>query len=196
MRLTKQIAIGCCLSLAAMALAGCGGRSGPGERQAVEITQEGMEEEGTDRGGRPKEENTGKQGGNVQARGMEFDYKVDPENFSLTLYVDGQTLPAAASFRRSVEMVKTGEEGMIWRYPDEKIRVAVSPADGYLSVEIDAETGQDQSFRWPDISADLYYSPVGEGKRVIAGQEEWNAYLNGRELAVNESLSKPFWATV
>ncbi len=196
MRLTKQITIGCCLSLAAMALAGCGGRSGPGERQAVEITQGGMEGERTDRGGRPEEENTGKQGEGIRARGLDFDYKVDPENFSLTLYVDGQTLPAAASFRRSAEVVKTGEEGMIWRYPDEKIRVAVSPADGYLSVEIDAETGEDQSFRWPDISADLYYIPLGEGKRVIAGQEEWNSYLNGRELAVNESLSMPFWASV
>ncbi len=97
MRLTKQIAIGCCLSLAAMALTGCGGRSGPGERQAVEITQGGTEGERTDRGGRPKEENAGKQGEGVRARGLDFDYKVDPENFSLTLYVDGQALPAAVS---------------------------------------------------------------------------------------------------
>ena len=133
----------------------------------------------------------------ARARGLEFDYEVNPEDFSLTLYVDGQALPAAgASDERRTEQVITGEDGVSWRYPEEKIRVAVKPEEDYLSVEIGAETEEDQAFRWPEISAGLYYIPLGEGKRVASDQEEWKLFLDGQELAVNEALSMPFWASV
>ena len=50
---------------------------------------------------------------------------------------------------------------------------------------------EDQAFRWPEISAGLYYIPLGEGKRVVSDQEEWKLFLDGQELAVNEALSMP-----
>lgn len=111
--------------------------------------------------------------------------------------MDGQALPAAgASDERRTEQVKTEEDGVSWRYPEEKIRVAVKPEEDYLSVQIGAETEEDQAFRWPEISAGLYYIPLGEGKRVVSDQTEWKMFLDGQELAVNEALSMPFWASV
>ena len=87
MRLRKWIIMGACL-LGACALAnvGCGAR-----------------------GTAPVEDRS--QGGAEGALGLEFDYEVNPADFSLTLYVDGQSLPAAgASDERRTEQVKTEEE--------------------------------------------------------------------------------------
>ena len=147
MRLRKWIIMGACL-LGACALAnvGCGAR-----------------------GTAPVEDRS--QGGAEGALGLEFDYEVNPADFSLTLYVDGQALPAVgASDERRTEQVKTEEDGVSWRYPEEKIRVAVKPEEDYLSVQIGAETEEDQAFRWPEISAGLDYIPLGEGKRAWTGR--------------------------
>ena len=80
-----------------------------------------------------------------------------------------------------------------WRYPDEQISVSLSPEKDYLSVEITSENENDNSFTWPVISADTYYFPFGEGKRVPADDPAWFDYLNGQEFQVMEQLSMPFW---
>ena len=66
----------------------------------------------------------------------------------------------------------------------------------YTHLDVYKRQEEDQAFRWPEISAGLYYIPLGEGKRVVSDQEEWKLFLDGQELAVNEALSMPFWASV
>ncbi len=222
MRLRKRIITGLCLFGACVLVnVGCGARGmapvedgsrdGAGSALGVEGGRGTEGPSGTAGGaagqgilsgealgtGLARESGGGNADSKEDARGLEFDYEVNPEDFSLTLYVDGQALPAAgASDERRTERVKTGEDGVSWRYPEEKIRVAVKPEEDYLSVEIGAETEEDQAFRWPEISAGLYYILLGEGKRVVSDQEEWKMFLDGQELAVNEALSMPFWASV
>lgn len=227
MKQIKRMALGWCLTgLAALALAGCGAEKKTPESQGVQMeTGGGLEEYGgkAQPSGGPGEAGDGPQSGGGQgeaggglpsgggqgensgglpserarARGLQFDYEVDPENFSLTLFVDGKELPAAkATAERTIADLEKNGGNVSWRYPDESVRVAVKTEENYLSVEIAAETEEDQAFCWPEISADLYYLPLGEGKRVISDQPDWKSYLEGQAMAVNESLSMPFWASV
>ena len=81
-------------------------------------------------------EERGFEGRDARARGLEFDYEVNPEG----LFADALCGRAGSSGRRGpsderrTERVKTGEDGVSWRYRREKIRVAVKPEEDYLSV--------------------------------------------------------------
>lgn len=132
-------------------------------------------------------------------RGMDFDYEVNPENFSITFYTKDKAPDAipvtSPSASRLVEQYEKQEDAISWRYPADHISVSLKPVDDYLSVTLISETTQDNAFAWPEISADSYYLPLGEGKRVPADDPIWKEYLSGQEFSVLEKLSMPFWAS-
>ena len=101
--------------------------------------------------------------------GLPFDFEVEPEEFTLSFEVEQTLITAAAKGERRtvLDYGKVGDT-VSWRYPDEQISVSLSPEKDYLSVEITSENENDNSFTWPVISADTYYFPFGEGKRVPA----------------------------
>lgn len=123
------------------------------------------------------------------------DYQITPENFAL-LFQSGtdQILAFAAGMDREVANFEKDGEETKWQYPDEHISVSVKPVEDYLSVSITAENESDQTFTWPVISAESYYFPLGEGKRIPADDKTWMDYLKEQEFAVLEHLSMPFWA--
>lgn len=131
----------------------------------------------------------------IESGGPPLSYEVTPETFALSLRSGAGTVPASAAgqTRTVSDFEQTGDETS-WRYPDEQISVSIKPADDYLSVTVTADTESDQSFTWPLISAESYYLPFGEGKRVPAGDSVWADYLHEQEFAVLEHLSMPFWA--
>ena len=126
--------------------------------------------------------------------GLPFDFEVEPEEFTLSFEVEQTLITAAAKGERRtvLDYGKVGDT-VSWRYPDEQISVSLTPEKDYLSVEITSENENDNSFTWPVISADTYYFPFGEGKRIPADDPAWFDYLNGQEFQVMEQLSMPFW---
>lgn len=128
--------------------------------------------------------------------GMLFDYQVNSEDFSLSLKKgDSEVAVSGGVGTRTVANYQEKDDGISWRYPDEQIAVSIKPVDDYLSVTITSETDHDNTFTWPNISADTYYLPLGEGKRIPAGDAVWQNYLNGQEFSAMEQLSMPFWIT-
>ena len=132
------------------------------------------------------------------AKGIRFEYQVNPETFELSFQTDGRTIPVAGGSSTYAVTDYSEENGATtWRYPAEDIQISLVPVSDpladYLSVTITSETEGDNSFSWPDISAKQYYLPFGEGKRVPADASEWKEYLNGQQFSVLEQLSMPFW---
>lgn len=128
--------------------------------------------------------------------GMMFDYQVNPEDFSLSLKKgDSEIAVSGGVGTRVVADYQEKDDGISWRYPDEQLAVSIKPVDDYLSVTITSETDHDNTFTWPNVSADAYYLPLGEGKRIPAGDAVWQNYLNGQEFSAMEQLSMPFWIT-
>lgn len=123
-----------------------------------------------------------------------FDIEVDEETFQLSLRVDDETIPILdGSVSRAAEDYMEEGNTVSWRYPDEQIRVKLATEQDYLSVEITSERTGDHTFTWPYISAEQYYLPLGEGKRIPAGDPDWIRYLEQQQAAVMEQFSMPFW---
>lgn len=123
-----------------------------------------------------------------------FDIEVDEETFQLSLRVDDETIPISdGSVSRAAEDYMEEGNTVSWRYPDEQIRVKLATEQDYLSVEITSERTGDHTFTWPYISAEQYYLPLGEGKRIPAGDPDWIRYLEQQQAAVMEQFSMPFW---
>ena len=119
---------------------------------------------------------------------------MDEETFQLSLRVDDETIPISdGSVSRAAEDYMEEGNTVSWRYPDEQIRVKLATEQDYLSVEITSERTGDHTFTWPYISAEQYYLPLGEGKRIPAGDPDWIRYLEQQQAAVMEQFSMPFW---
>lgn len=129
--------------------------------------------------------------------GKNFDYQVDAENFSLFLLSSTDTIPVVTlGETKTVAQFEASEQETSWKYPDEQISVSIRPKENYLNVSITSEAAEDNSFTWPNISAEHYYLPLGEGKNIPADNAVWNSYLNGQNFALLEQFSMPFWASV
>lgn len=130
----------------------------------------------------------------TQIRGIPFDYQAKPEDFSLSFQVNGVSIPVSrGTGQRTVANYEENGDSVSWQYPDEQISVALTPKEDYLSVEITSGREHDNTFVWPHISADQYYIPFGEGKRIPADDSVWKEYLDGQGFDVMEQLSMPFW---
>lgn len=129
-----------------------------------------------------------------QESAMPFDFRVDAETFELSFEVNGQTVPiSGGSGTRTMENY-VEKDGMIsWDYPDEQIQVQLIPQENYLEVQITQTGSGDASFVWPSITAEQYYLPLGEGKRVPADDSAWINYLDQQQVSVMEQFSMPFW---
>ncbi len=129
-------------------------------------------------------------------KGLPTSYKVDPENFALSLGIEKDTVKVSGGGeKRTVKNYKESNNETSWKYPDAKVSVKVKPVEDYLNVSITSESETDNTFTWPQIGAEQYYLPLGEGKRIPAKDTTWKAYLSGEEVEVMEQLSMPFWAT-
>lgn len=124
-------------------------------------------------------------------------YNVDPETFALEIELkDNKTLPISLPMgNRKIEHFSKDETQTKWSYPDEKIDVSIKPKEGYLEVNIDSNSKDDNAFQWPKIEGDSYYLPIGEGKKIPSEDSVWVQYLSGQEFDVLEQLSMPFWAS-
>lgn len=131
-----------------------------------------------------------------QPAGLSFDLQVKPEDFSLSFQTENSLIPVSIGTKaRTVSDYKREENFVSWRYPDEKLSISLTTEEDYLEVEIVSEKDRDASFTWPVISAETYYIPFGEGKRIPAGDPVWQAYLKGQQFSVLEQLSMPFWVS-
>lgn len=129
-----------------------------------------------------------------QVTGIPFAFEVKPEDFTLSFQVGEHILPVSGGNKKQTVTDYEEREGRVsWRYKEEQVAVSLTPVDDYLSVEIRSEKEEDHSFTWPNITADTYYIPFGEGKRIPAEDAAWQTYLNKQEVTVLEQLSMPFW---
>jgi len=130
---------------------------------------------------------------------IQFDYQVNPEEFTLLLQVGGEESDVIRASngigKRQVADYQEQGDQISWNYPKEQMEVLVKPEEDYLSVTLTAAGTGDQSFTWPHISADEYYLPLGEGKRIPANDPVWQNHLNGQHVSAMEQLSMPFWAS-
>lgn len=93
----------------------------------------------------------------------------------------------------TVEDYREEDNIISWRYPRKQLRVRLITKKDYLNVEITSETEGDNTVCWLYIGAEQYYLPLGEGKRIPAGEPVWIQHLAGQQLGVLEQLSMPFW---
>lgn len=129
-------------------------------------------------------------------RTVEFDFQVNPEDFSLTAQVGADiVLVSGASPVREVSGLQRDGNDICWTYPKEQVSVSVRKEKDYLDVEIVSNAEEDHAFVWPYVTGEDYYIPFGEGKRVPAGDSAWQNYLSGESFSVMEQLSMPFWAS-
>lgn len=125
-----------------------------------------------------------------------YTYEVEPETFSLSINTKEAAIPVSLpGERKQVSHFIEDQSGSRWEYPDQKVSVAISQESDYLSVSITSTDTKDNEFRWPSVSADTYYLPLGEGKRIPGNDPEWIQYLSGNRISMLEQLSMPFWAT-
>ncbi|MBS4929857.1 MAG: molecular chaperone GroEL [Clostridiales bacterium] len=123
-----------------------------------------------------------------------FDFHVNAETFELSFEVNGQTVPiSGGSDNRITENYAEKDGAVSWNYPDEQVQVQLTPQKNYLEVQITSTGSDDISFVWPSVTAEQYYLPLGEGKRVPADDSAWINYLNQQQVSVTEQLSMPFW---
>lgn len=130
----------------------------------------------------------------TQVAEIPFEIQINPLNFELSFLVNNEVVPiSSGTGNYKVENYKEENNYITWSYPEEQINVALTPKDNYLNVEITSEKANDNLFVWPNISAEQYYIPLGEGKRIPADDLEWKQYLNQNQVSVMEQLSMPFW---
>jgi Protein of unknown function (DUF3111). len=130
----------------------------------------------------------------LEEMGIPFTFDVDAETFILTFQVNEQTISISGGSKTYVPENYTEMDGSIsWSYPKERLHVQLVLNERYLNVQITSEGDEDNSFAWPYISAEQYYLPLGEGKRVPASDPCWINYLDQEQVSVMEQLSMPFW---
>lgn len=125
---------------------------------------------------------------------MPFDFDVDAETFQLSFRVEEQNVPVSVGAEGYVVENYTEENGVIsWSYPKERIRVQLTLKENYLEVQLTSEEKSCNSFVWPYVSAEEYYMPLGEGKRIPSNDSVWVNHLGQQQVSVMEQLSMPFW---
>lgn len=124
-------------------------------------------------------------------------FEADPTTFSLSVIQGDISVPVSAPGEDlQVANYTATDAETAWEYPDSGLSVSIRPQQDYLSVAITSHTPGDNRVKWPHVTGDTYYLPLGEGKRIPAGDQTWQAYLNGRDFSVLEQLSMPFWFAV
>ncbi|NBH33469.1 molecular chaperone GroEL [Clostridiaceae bacterium] len=123
-----------------------------------------------------------------------FEVDVNPETFELSLRINDQVIPISSGMEKNViENYKEENNIISWQYPQKQLRVRLISEQDYLNVEITSEKNGDNTVCWPYISAEQYYLPLGEGKRIPAKDSNWIRYLDQQQVSVLEQLSMPFW---
>lgn len=125
---------------------------------------------------------------------LPFEFDVDAETSELSFQIDGKQISVSGKTGNyAVENYTETEDMVSWDYPDENIQVQLTSKENYLEVQFTSTGSGDASFVWPSVSAEQYYLPLGEGKRVPTGDAVWIDYLNQKQVSVMEQLSMPFW---
>ena len=165
---------------AALTMTGCSA-AGTGENGNKTAGTGGQERE-TDR----NEEGSGS--GRLQ-------FEADPETFAVTV-LDGDTrlLVSLPGEYGRAEEVQSGEGESSWSYPEKELKAAVRARKDYLEVEFGSSAVEDNGGDWPRVKGDVFYLPLGEGKRVPGQDKRWQEYLTGMDFSMTESLSMPFFA--
>lgn len=123
------------------------------------------------------------------------EYEVVPETFTLKVKKGQESVVISQpGEQRLVEDFLQENDVTSWFYPEAKIAVTITPVEDYLEVSVRSEGEKENEFNWPVISGDMYYFPLGEGKKVPKDDPVWNNYLKGTSVSVMEQLSMPFWA--
>lgn len=125
---------------------------------------------------------------------LPFNMDVDASTMEISFLVNGQSIPVSNGFEtQKVEGYSEKNDVISWTYPEEEMEVQLTKKENYLEVKITSLAETDHSFVWPSISADEYYLPLGEGKRVPANDTAWIDYLDQQQVSALEQLSMPFW---
>lgn len=123
-----------------------------------------------------------------------FAVDVNPETFQVSIRMNDQVIPISSGSRRDmVENYKEENNIISWQYPEKQLTVRLISEQDCLNVEIVSEKNGDNTVSWPYISAEQYYLPLGEGKKIPANDSVWIQYLDQQQISVLEQLSMPFW---
>lgn len=129
-----------------------------------------------------------------------LEYKVYPETFKLELWEkEDPEHPVVASVDgEELGYTDFSQNGSLtsWRYPEKQVQVTVEGKSDYVEVSITSLIQEDNTFSWPVVEGDVYYIPLGEGKRIPADDAAWKDYLVGERISVMEQLSMPFFAAI
>ena len=126
----------------------------------------------------------------------DFDYKVDPETFQLSLTTNGKTEIVAQPQqpRKIADYQETASE-ISWSYPDEHVEITLKKEKDHLAVKILNQAKKENTFSWPKIDAENYTLPIAEGKSIPNNQPEWLKYfLGNNEIDLLEAFSMSFFS--
>lgn len=190
---------GCCwliLFMAALCV-GCSGGSkgGPVETDGTAKEQAAKPTAQTGKTTANQAAQQARTGKTTAQQGRQIQYTVSPETFSLTFQTEDKEISVSLPGKsRRVEDFQEQDGAASWTYPEEEISVSMKQEADYIQVTIQSDTGEDNGFTWPLIGGDSYYLPLGEGKRIPAGDPVWKEYLDRQSLTVMEALSMPYWS--
>ncbi|HBZ80295.1 MULTISPECIES: glycoside hydrolase [Brevibacillus] len=124
---------------------------------------------------------------------LPFSFEVKPETFELFVESGGSRERASEPLpARRVENLHKSEQEVSWNYPDDKLQVKIAKEADHLQISL-TSTGA-ESFSWPQVKAQSYMLPLGEGKWIPAADKAWQSFLREESLAFSESFSMRFFA--
>lgn len=129
--------------------------------------------------------------------GLAFGWELDPASLALSLKTpDGGEIVLKMGQEPGRAQFEEREGAVHVSLPDKEAEMEVRQEEDFLSVSITSLSEEEDSFTWPVVSAEQYYLPLGEGKRVDGANPVWREYLEEEALFVPEQLSMPFFAAV
>lgn len=133
---------------------------------------------------------------NTKVDNLDFNFKVEPENFKVTVESNGTTETVSDPLEKmEVSNLKDNGDKISWSYKKKNIDVQIQKKDKYLDVSIKSsiKDGENQ-FSWPKVTGEGYIIPLNEGKYIPKDDKVWKDYLNDNEMKTLESFSMQFFA--
>lgn len=129
--------------------------------------------------------------GSTSAQNFAFD--VDPETFLITVENAGIKEQAnLSSPKMRVTNLKRTPSAISWTYPESKVSVSIEKKYDFLDINITSIGAT--SFTWPQVQADNYTLPLGEGKYIPAKDPYWKEFLKDQTYKFIENFSMSFFA--
>lgn len=131
----------------------------------------------------------------LDAKDTPVSFQLVPETMELTLSKDGKSYPLfLGDTAKKTEQLNKSDTEISFEYPDDNMKVSAKQQADYVSLNITALSKDQASFQFPQIYADAYILPIGEGKYIPTNDSNWKSYLTEHEIDTIESSSMSFLA--